>query len=368
MRRGADGVLAVALAGPWTLAAGVPPVENLDKELAAAGTARLTFDSTGLTAWDSGLLTFLTALGTLCAQRSVAVDRAGLPVGVRKLLELAEAVPERTGARGGEVDESLLERVGRATLSRTAAVRETLDFVGRVTIAAGRLCVGRARFRRSDLAVFIQQTGAEALPIVTLISFLVGLIFAFVGAVQLVQFGATIYVANLVGIAMVRDMGAVMAAIVMAGRTGASYAAQLGSMKINQEIDALTTMGISPMEFLVLPRLLALTLMMPLLCLYADAVGILGGAAVGIGMLNLSPITYYNQTVSALTLTDVAGGVFKAAVYGVLVALFGCLRGIQSGSSSSAVGDATTEAVVSSIIAIVTACGAFAVLFYLLGF
>jgi phospholipid/cholesterol/gamma-HCH transport system permease protein len=368
VRRGADGVLAVALAGPWTLAAGVPPVENLDKELAAAGTARLTFDSTGLTAWDSGLLTFLTALGTLCAQRSVAVDRAGLPVGVRKLLELAEAVPERTGARGGEVDESLLERVGRATLSRTAAVRETLDFVGRVTIAAGRLCVGRARFRRSDLAVFIQQTGAEALPIVTLISFLVGLIFAFVGAVQLVQFGATIYVANLVGIAMVRDMGAVMAAIVMAGRTGASYAAQLGSMKINQEIDALTTMGISPMEFLVLPRLLALTLMMPLLCLYADAVGILGGAAVGIGMLNLSPITYYNQTVSALTLTDVAGGVFKAAVYGVLVALFGCLRGIQSGSSSSAVGDATTEAVVSSIIAIVTACGVFAVLFYLLGF
>ncbi len=367
VRRSGGGLLAVALSGPWTLAAGVPPVETLEKELGVSGTSRVSFDSTGLTAWDSGLLTFLAAVGTLCAQKSVAVDRAGLPVGVRKLLELAEAVPERTGARGAEVDESLLERVGRATISRTAAIRETLDFVGRVTIAFGRLCIGRARFRRSDLAVFVQQAGAEALPIVTLISFLVGLIFAFVGAVQLVQFGATIYIANLVGIAMARDMGAVMAAIVMAGRTGASYAAQLGSMKINQEVDALTTMGISPMEFLVLPRLLALVLMMPLLGLYADAVGILGGATVGIGMLDLSPTTYYNQTVSAVMLKDVAGGVVKAAVYGVLIAVFGCLRGMQSGSSSSAVGDATTEAVVSSIIAIVTACGVFAVLFYLLG-
>jgi phospholipid/cholesterol/gamma-HCH transport system permease protein len=166
---------------------------------------------------------------------------------------------------------------------------------------------------------------------------------------------------------MVREMGAMMTAIVMAGRTGASYAAQLGSMKVTQEIDALTTMGVSPLEFLVLPRMIALFLMMPLLCLYSDFVGILGGAAVGIGMLDLSPITYYRQTAAAVTMVDLAGGIFKASAYGVLIAISGCLRGMQSGSSSSAVGDATTSAVVTSIVFVISACGLFAVLFYILG-
>jgi phospholipid/cholesterol/gamma-HCH transport system permease protein len=290
-----------------------------------------------------------------------------LPAGVSRLLGLAEAVPERKGARVDDVDESVLERVGKATLSTTESAIDALAFIGEATRAVGRLFTGRARFRASDLFTFIQQAGAEALPIVTLISFLVGLIFAFVGAIQLQQFGATIYVANLVGIAMVREMGAMMTAIVMAGRTGASYAAQLGSMKVTQEIDSLVTMGISPMEFLVLPRMLALFLMMPLLCLYADFVGILGGATVGVGMLNLSAVTYYQQTAYAVSLTNLVGGVFKAAVYGILIAIAGCLRGMQSGNSSSAVGEATTAAVVTSIVAIVAACGIFAVVFYVLG-
>jgi phospholipid/cholesterol/gamma-HCH transport system permease protein len=290
-----------------------------------------------------------------------------LPPGVRRLLELAEAVPERKGARSAEEDESLLERIGKATLSSTEEAREILQFLGEATLATARLLVGRARYRRSDLFVLIQQAGAEAMGIVTLISFLVGLILAFVGAIQLQQFGATIYVADLVGIAMVREMGAMMTGIVMAGRTGASYAAQLGSMKVTQEIDALTTMGISPLEFLVLPRMVALFLMMPLLCLYSDFVGILGGAAVGVGMLGLSPVTYYQQTAAAVTVGHLAGGVFKASVYGVLIAVSGCLRGMQSGNSSSAVGDATTSAVVTSIVAIIVACGIFAVLFYVLG-
>jgi phospholipid/cholesterol/gamma-HCH transport system permease protein len=242
-----------------------------------------------------------------------------------------------------------------------------LSFVGQATLSLARFLTGRARYRKSDFFVLVQQAGAEALPIVTLISFLVGLILAFVGAVQLQQFGASIYVADLVGIAMVREMGAMMTGIVMAGRTGASYAAQLGSMKVTQETDALTTMGISPLDFLVLPRMLALFFMMPLLCVYSDFVGILGGAAVGVGMLDLSPITYYQQTAGAVSLTDLIGGVFKASVYGVLIAISGCLRGMQSGSSSSAVGEATTSAVVTSIVFIISACGVFAVLFYVLG-
>lgn len=359
--------LRLRLAGSWSLRAGIPGLDAVAAEIVRQPPRRLELRADGLGDWDSALLTFLTRLGVLCAERSVAIDRSGLPDGVQRLLALAEAVPERSGARADAADESLLERVGRSALSSRDAAREMVAFVGEAALSFARLLTFRARFRRSDLALFLQQAGAEALPIVTLISFLVGLILAFVGAVQLQQFGASIYVADLVGIAMVREMGAMMTGIVMAGRTGAAYAAQLGSMKVTQEIDALRTMGIAPLDFLVLPRMLALMLMMPLLCLYADVVGILGGAAVGVGMLDLSPMTYYLQTNAAVSVGDLAGGVFKAAVYGVLIALAGCLRGMQSGNSSSAVGEATTNAVVTSIIAIITACGVFAVVFYILG-
>jgi phospholipid/cholesterol/gamma-HCH transport system permease protein len=361
------GVLLVRLSGAWQLGGGVPAPAAVEQELGSAGLGRVEYDAAELSKWDTSVLTFLSRVSDVCQQRGIAEDRGGLPAGVQRLLALAEAVGERKGARAEQEDDSLLERIGKATLSSTDELREMLRFLGEATLATMRLFIGRARYRKSDLFVLIQQAGAEAMGIVTLISFLVGLILAFVGAVQLQQFGATIYVADLVGIAMVREMGAMMTGIVMAGRTGASYAAQLGSMKVTQEIDALTTMGISPLEFLVLPRMVALFLMMPLLCLYSDFVGILGGAAVGVGMLDLSPTTYYQQTAAAISLVDLAGGIFKASVYGVLIAIAGCLRGMQSGNSSSAVGDATTSAVVTSIVAIIVACGIFAVLFYILG-
>jgi len=236
-----------------------------------------------------------------------------------------------------------------------------------VTIAFGAMLRGRARLRLSDLLLYIQQAGADALPIITLISFLVGVIMAFVGAIQLQKFGAAIYVADLVGIAVVREMGAMMTGIVMAGRTGAAFAAQLGTMKVTQEVDALTTMGISPMEFLVLPRALALCLMMPLLCLYSDLMGIIGGAVIASSMLGITVPVYFNEVSHAVTIGNLVGGVFKAAVYGVLIAIAGCLRGMQSGSSASAVGDAATSAVVSGIVLIITACGIFAAVFYVLG-
>ena len=255
------------------------------------------------------------------------MDRAGLPAGVRRLLELAEAVPEKKGARKEEVEISFLERVGNSAVGVSSSVTEMLGFLGDMTVTFAKLFRMKVRFRAVDLFLLIQQCGAQALPIVTLISFLVGVILAFVGAVQLKQFGAQIYVADLVGIAMIREMGAMMTGIIMAGRTGAAFAAQLGTMKVTQEIDALTTMGFSPLEFLVLPRVIALILMMPLLCLYADFVGVLGGAAIGVGMLDLSWTTYFRETANAINLTDVFGGVFKSSVYGVLIALSGCLRG-----------------------------------------
>ena len=255
-------------------------------------------------------------------------------------------------------------KVGLAAWNGTI---ELLAFVGNLSIAFGRALIGRARYQRADLFVLIQDCGVRALPIVTLISFLVGLILAFVGAVQLQQFGASIYVANLVGLAMLREMGAMMTGIIMAGRTGSGYAAQLGSMKVSQELDALETLGLSPMEFLVLPRLVALSLMMPLLCVYSDFVGIFGGALVSAGMLDVPMSAYVQQTKTAVGLDDFALGVAKSAVFGVLIAIAGCLRGMQSGGSSSAVGDAATKAVVTAIVWIIAVDGLFAVLTNALG-
>jgi phospholipid/cholesterol/gamma-HCH transport system permease protein len=226
---------------------------------------------------------------------------------------------------------------------------------------------GDARFRRSDLAVYVQDCGARALPIVTLISFLVGAIMAFVGTVQLRKFGGQIYVADLVGITMAREMGAMMTAIIVAGRNGAAFAAQIGSMRANEEIDALTTTGLSPMQFVVLPRMIALVLTMPLLTLYADAVGIVGGAFVSITMLGLTLTQYWNETQSALTLTDFAVGLIKGTVFGALVAFAGCLRGMQCGRSSAAVGLAVTSAVVTGIVLIIVSDAVLTVLYNALG-
>jgi len=363
-----DGTLVIRLRGTWSLKAGIPSAVDVQNRFASPGMSkRIAFDSRELTSWDSSVLTFLVEVSELCRQRGIPMDREGLPAGVRKLLALAEAVPERKGARREVTEASFLDRVGTSALGLAGSSKEILGFLGEMTVTFFALVRLKARYRASDLFLLIQQCGAQALPIVTLISFLVGVILAFVGAVQLKQFGAQIFVADLVGIAMMREMGAMMTGIIMAGRTGAAFAAQLGTMKVTQEVDALTTAGFSPLEFLVLPRVIALILMMPLLCLYANFVGVIGGAVIGVGMLDLSWTTYFNQTANAISLTDLSGGVFKATVYGVLIALSGCLRGLQCGNSSSAVGDAATSAVVTGIVAIVMACGIFAVVFYILG-
>ena len=366
--RNSDSTLVVHLSGPWHLQRDLPPISLLLSELASRPqTRRLAYETAELTHWDSGLISFLTNAAEICRARGIAEDRAGLPAGLRRLLELAEAVPEKKGARSEAARVSFFTRVGNATLGYGLSVNEFLTFLGEVTLAFGKFLRGKARYRKVDLMEVIQECGPDAVGIVALISFLVGVILAFMGAVQLSQFGASIYVADLVGIGMVRDMAAMMTAIIMSGRTGAAFAAKLGTMKVTQEIDALTTMGVSPLEFLVLPRILALILMMPLLCICADLVGILGGLFVGVAMLGLSPGSYMRETISTLTLVNLFGGIIKGTFYGVLIAIAGCLRGFQCGNSSSAVGDAATQAVVMAIVMIVVACGLFAVVFNFLG-
>jgi phospholipid/cholesterol/gamma-HCH transport system permease protein len=361
--------LVIRLAGDWHLRHGLPTSQAVEKQLDSAlpKPNKLTFEASGLGEWDSGLLTFLNSVSEICHKRKLDADWSPLPEGVRKLIELAEAVPEKSGARAEAHHTSFIEHLGSTTLLYLHGIDEFLRFLGEVTLAFMKMFVGKARIRRVDFMVVIQDCGVDAFGIVTLITFLVGVILAFMGAVQLQLFGAQIYVADLVAIAMTRDMGAMMTAIIMAGRTGAAFAAQLGSMKVTQEIDALTTMGISPLEFLVLPRVTALLLMIPLLCIYADCVGILGGAFVGSTVLHLSLQTYLRETMQAVTLTGIFGGVFKSMAYGVIIAVAGCLRGFQCGNSSSAVGDAATEAVVTSITYIVVACGIFAFVFNAIG-
>lgn len=193
------------------------------------------------------------------------------------------------------------------------------------------------------------------------------MILAYIGALQLERFGAQIYIADLVGIAMVREIGSLMTAIIMAGRTGAAYAAELGTMQVNEEIDAFKTLGISPMDYLVMPRLLALVLMMPLLSLYAGLVGILAGIIVSVNVFDLSVYEYYQQTLRALNFTHFAVGMMKGTLYGVLIALAGCLRGIQCGRSAQAVGQATTSAVVTGIITVVIAASVTTVILQMMG-
>jgi phospholipid/cholesterol/gamma-HCH transport system permease protein len=356
VQRSADRPVEIRFEGDWRMHADLPAFESLLADFPTeAAPAGIAFHTGRLDAWDSGFLTFLFRLLRHCRENGIAVDGGGLPDGVQRLLALSEAVPEELDTRREGGPPGGLARLGEQTLAIAEGARDMLAFVGEVLSAALRLAAGRARFPFGDFLLLVQDCGARALPIVSLISVLVGLILAFVGAVQLRMFGAQIYVANLVGLGMAREMGAMMAAVIMAGRTGAAFAAQLGTMQANEEVDALVTLGISPIDFLVLPRIAALVLMMPLLCLYADLMGIAGGVLVGVGMLDLPLQQYLAQTRNALALNHFAVGLVKSVVFGVLVALAGCLRGMQSGRDATAVGAAATRAVVTGIVAIIVA-------------
>jgi phospholipid/cholesterol/gamma-HCH transport system permease protein len=348
--------VAVCLTGNWNREAAIQPAEQVIADLNAIKNLKFVLlQAHDLAEWDSRLPSYLLKIIDYCQSRQIEVDMSKLPEGVQALLKLARAVPERTGARRTTQQKSALATIGKVVLNGLKDAKGLLAFIGETILAFISLVRGKARFRTVDIFLCIQDAGPSALPIVTLISLLVGLILAFVGAVQLAMFGAQIYIADLVGLGTVREMGALMTAVIMSGRTGAAYAAQLGTMNVNSEIDALKTMGISPMEFLVLPRMLGLVLMMPLLCLYADLMGMLGGALVTISAFDVSLIQYYNETQKAVHLADFSIGLFKSLVFAVLIATAGCMRGMQCGRSASAVGDAATAAVVNSIVYIVIA-------------
>jgi len=351
-----ENALEAAIVGDWVLDAEIPDLEAVLAQLGeSTDIKRLVFSTKALGRWDSLLMTELIRLIDYGAKQGIQVDTSTLPEGIQGLLSLVYAVPERVGARRQEIRTPWLEVIGQGGLRIYKDSQALVVFIGETALSVAALMRGKARFRWVDLWTYIQDCGPSALPIVTLISLLVGLILAFVGAVQLALFGAQIYIADLVGLGMTREMGGLMTAIIMSGRTGAAYAAQLGTMQVNSEIDALKTMGFEPMEFLVLPRILALILIMPLLCLYADLMGIVGGALVTVNFFDVSLVQYLDRTAAAIHMADFSIGIFKCAVFGVLIALSGCMRGMQCGRSASAVGDAATSAVVTGIVFIVIA-------------
>ncbi len=329
---------------------------------AGGGVRRVEIVVTELERWDGSLVLFLGEVRRACERHGWALAAQGLPGEIPpKLLEV------RTGAAPRAVGWPWLEHLGLTTRLVVADALELARFMGNCTIAAGQVLRRPARFRWADCFAQMQQCGAYGLPIVGLISFLVGVIIAYQSAVLLRQFGADIYVADLIGIGVVREMGPMMAAVVLAGRTGAAFAAEIGNMKANEEIDALETLGLSPVQFLVLPRLVALQLMMPLLALYANALGILGGLAIAWGVLDLPPVTYWMETKSVLDLSDLSTGLVKSVAFGGLIGFAGCLRGLQAERSASGVGKAATSAVVTGILCIIVADAVFAVVFNILG-
>ena len=358
----------VSFRGDWLLGGDLPAVDPVLERLGQAPQPdALAFDTEGLGDWDTGLITALIAIVQFSKAGGIEIDDGGLPAGVRRLVALAFAVEEREGARRVFKQKGFLEKVGEGVLKQLEDGRELLTFTGELVQSIGRFIRGKATYQRSDLVQYVQEAGAEALPIVSLICFLIGTIFAFVGVMQLQLFGAGIYTADLVAIAMVREMSAIMVGIIMAGRTGASYAAQIGTMKVNEEVDALTTLGMQPVDFLVTPRVFALIIMMPLLTMYASLMGIIGGSIVGLAMLDVSLLQYYTQTINAVGLNSLFGGLFKSIVYGILVAIAGCQQGMACGNSALAVGKSTTQAVVMGIVLIVVSASVLTVVYINLG-
>jgi len=253
-------------------------------------------------------------------------------------------------------------RLGDATLETLKDVKYLVSFIGSVFLSLIHVCLHPKSLRAEDTIQCMQRTGVDALPIVSLISFLLGLIMAFMSSVQLQQFGANIYVASLVSLAMTRELGPMMTAIIVAGRSGSSFAAEIGTMKISEEVDALFTMGFDPTRFLVVPKIIASVVVVPLLTLFSDVFAILGGLVVGIFMLDLTTSAYMTQTIKTLSLFDVSLGFIKSAVFALLIAWIGCLRGFRVRGGAESVGRATTSAVVSSVFLIIVTDSIFSII------
>ncbi len=361
-----NGELQLRLSGDYIAYNDDAAVTQLFKAAASPNVKKLVVEGAQLGRWDSTLAVILFELVKKTRLRQIEFAPQNMPQNLLQLVELALSV-DRKPEQKQVVSEPFLEAVGGKTLAVFAAIKKGLHFIRQTLGSVGRFFSGFAVMRRVDWLFALEDCSYKAVGIVSLVSFMVGLILAFVGAIQLKTFGAQIYVASLVAIGMTRIMGAIMVGVVMAGRTGAAYAATIGTMQVNEEIDALKTMGIPVTDFLVLPRIMALTITMPLLVILADFMGIVGGAAVGVGMLNISAEEYWNYSINALDMDNFLVGLFHGLVFGVIISICGCYYGIFCGRNADSVGKATTQAVVSAIVWMIVATGIITWIFEVLG-
>ena len=332
---------------------------------AAAKARNILVKTSGLGRWDSTLVVILYELAKRAERQKISYDFSSLPESLHRLVSLALEV-DRNPPSPPDRTTPWLEALGGWGLNIYTGFVSGLKFLGRLLSSIGRFLTGKAVMRPVDFLFALEDCGYRAVAIVSLVSFMVGLILAFVGAIQLQTFGAQIYVASLVTIGMTRIMGAIMAGIIMAGRTGASYAAAIGTMQVNEEVDALKTMGIPVTDFLVLPRTLSLLITMPVLTVLADFMGIFGGTFVGTVMLDISLQEYIKYSVDTFELDNFLVGVFHGFLYGMIISLCGCYYGVNSGRNADSVGMASTKAVVSAIVWMIVVTGILTFIFKVL--
>lgn len=364
-----DGVvLLVKLEGVWSLNSERVSSAIVVKALREnAGVKQLKIESDSALTWDSGLMLFLYDCRAAARKSDVELDLSGLPDGAQRLIGLSVETTDNCEL-SKPIETGFFEWLGRTALGVKDYLFSFWEFLGELILHAFNLVRGKGCLRRKDVLTQLEAVGPSALPIVCLLSFLTGLIIAFIGILQLQRFAADIYVADLVGLALTRELSALMVGIILAGRTGAAFAAQIGSMRVNEELDALNSFGIAPMQFLVLPRVIALTLMIPLLYGFSCLVGIIGGMVVTSAVSNVSLVQFYIQLETAVGMKDFLGGLFKSVVFGVIISLAGCYRGLHCGKDATAVGHAATSAVVTAITWIVISDAIFAVVFNIIGF
>ena len=317
--------------------------------------------------WDSSIVVFLIKLKQFCEENHKSFLLKNIPEGIQRLLTLASVVAPQQRAVCDASRNTIIGKLDRFIGSFFLKLKNFISLTGEIFLGIHRFFTGKAKLRSQSFAVLLQDVGVKSLPMVALISFLVGLIIAFISILQLEKFGASIYVADLVGIAMMREMGCIMTGVIMSGLAGAAFAATIGTMMVNDEVDALETAGFSTVEFLVLPRMLAMMITMPMLCVCANFIGILGGMVASLTTTNISVQQFWTQTANAVFVNDFLVGMFKSVVFGLLISVTGCVKGMSCGRSAEDVGYVTTSAVVVSITGIIIADALFAVIFSIMG-
>ncbi len=365
-RPGPDqGQLTLELAGRVDAGALVSGVEKVAGIIKAQRPAGITLDLSGVDYLDSAGALAVTLMQRQAREAGCQPAVIGADDKVQAVLDLVdEAALAQRPILGAERRLNLVEQVGEAAAGMGRDFYQMMSFTGEFVSALGHAIARPRLVRWTDVAVYMEKVGVSGLPIVGLISFLLGMIIAFMSSLQLASFGANIYVAALVALGMVRELGPIMTAVIIAGRSGSSFAAEIGTMKVNQEVDALEVMGYDPVSFLTLPKVLASILTVPLLTLYSDFLAICGGLAVGVLLLNITPYAYISKTMDSLAVFDIMSGLVKSVVFAFIIAGIGCQRGMMVRGGAQAVGDATTSAVVASMFWIIVTDSFFAILLH----